>query len=105
MVLENSGVHITNFYPYIVDTSMFQGFSGLALYIVPILRKEYVAEVVYKNSFLQKSYEVYIPRYSYWMGIGMLVIRPFSELFRIKIIQTLMGNGMATLRVRKEKQE
>ena len=91
-------------YPYIVDTSLFQGFNGWALCLIPMLRKENVAECVYSKAFHQMQEEVYIPWYSYWMGIGMLVIRPFSERIRIQIVQTLMGDGMRTLRVR-EKQE
>ena len=101
LLLNESPVHLTNFYPYIVDTALFSGFSGLALWIVPILRKEYVAGVVFKESFLRQSYEVYIPSYAYWMGIVMLVIRPFSEIFRVKIIKLLMGNGMMTLNIRR----
>ena len=47
--------------------------------------------------------EVYIPSYTYWMGVGMMIVRGFSEVLRIEIIQKLMGEGMKT--VKKEKQK
>ena len=40
MALENRNVSITNIYPYLVDTQLFAGFSGRALWIIPALKKE-----------------------------------------------------------------
>jgi len=42
--------------------------------------------------------EVYVPWYTYWLGIAMMVLRGFSEYLRIHIIQFLMGDGMRTLK-------
>ena len=73
---------------------MFSGFSGMALWLIPMLKKEEVAERIYKAIVFEEE-EVYIPWYSYWMTVIMLLI-PSLKL-RHWIIQTLMGNGMATV--------
>lgn len=93
---EGSPIKITNIYPYIIDTDLFAGFSGLALYLIPILRKKSVAFRVYESIMYEET-EVYIPWHSYWSGVIMMVIRGFSESLRIKIIQKLMGDGMKTI--------
>ena len=36
-------VSILNIYPYIIDTQLFAGFSGKALYLIPTLRQDQVA--------------------------------------------------------------
>ena len=82
---EGTPIKITNVYPYIIDTKMFEGFSGFALNIIPILKKQQVAFRVYE-AIMYEEQEVYIPFYTYWMGIGMMVIRGFSERYRIAII-------------------
>ena len=61
---------------------------------MPILKKENVAYRVYR-AMMYGEKEVYIPSYTYWMGVVMLLIP--SVRLRIWIIQTLMGNGMKTL--------
>jgi hypothetical protein len=35
--------------------------------------------------------EVYIPWYTYWMGVAMLVIKGISEDFRMFLVSNLMG--------------
>ena len=37
---EGSQVQITNVYPYIFDSKLFGGFSGLALNIIPLMKTE-----------------------------------------------------------------
>ena len=89
-------IHVMNVYPYIIDTTLFAGFSGRALNLIPTLRVEDAAvEVV--DSIYKDKLEVYIPWYSYWLGVGMIILRGISEHLRIKIIQLLMGDGMTTL--------
>ena len=90
---------ITNIYPYIINTTLFKGFSGLALKVIPILKKEDVAKRIFDAVYF-KEQEVYIPWYTNLLGIGMIIIRSFSERLRIKIIQVLMGDGMKSLECR-----
>lgn len=90
---------MTNIYPYIVDTGLFKGFSGLALYLIPILKTEHVAYRIYR-ALMYFEEEVYIPWISYWLGVGMMFV-PTTRM-RIKIIQYLMGDGMKTME-KKEK--
>ena len=78
---------------------MFEGFSGLALKLIPILKKEDVAKRVF-DAIWYKEEEVYIPWYTNILGVGMIIIRTFSERLRIKIIKVLMGDGMKTLKCR-----
>jgi short-subunit dehydrogenase len=75
---EGSEVKITNVYPYIFDSDLFSGFSGFALNIIPMLKTEEVAEVVY-SAIVNDQLEVYIPWYSYWMCVFMLLV-PSVEL-------------------------
>ena len=42
--------------------------------------------------------EVYIPWYSYWLGVAMMVLRGVSEHLRVFFVQLLMGDGMLTLK-------
>ena len=82
---EGSPIKITNIYPYIIDTDLFSGFSGLALNLMPILRKQSVAFRVYE-AIMYEEQEVYIPWHCYWSGVVMMVIRGVSENGRIKIV-------------------
>lgn len=90
---EGSPVKITNVYPYIIDTNLFKGFSGIALNLIPMLKKERVAARILE-AFLHSEEEVYDPWYAYWLGVGMLFV-PSTRLRNV-IRQTLMGNGMKT---------
>ena len=101
---EGSPIKITNIYPYIIDTKLFEGFSGFALKLIPILKKQSVAYRVYE-AIMYEEMEVYIPFYTYWMGVGMMIIKGVSESLRIMIIQKLMGDGMTTLKSSKKKQD
>ena len=102
-MLAKERVLITNVYPYIVDTDLFSGFNGLALWLIPLLKQERVAEELYQKAFVDGQEEVYIPWFAYWLGIGMLIVRPFSERLRIFINQIMMGDGMLSLKKRSEK--
>lgn len=51
LVLKDEPVLITNVYPYIVDTKLFDGFDGLALYVIPLLRQDRVAEIIFDKAF------------------------------------------------------
>ena len=84
LVEANSPVVMTNIYPYIVDTQLFKGFSGLALWLVPILRKQDVAYRIYRAIMFQEE-DVYMPWYTYWMGVAMMFVP--SLRLRIWIIQ------------------
>ena len=95
----DKSISITNIYPYIINTQLFNGFSGLALKIIPMLDQEQVAKRVF-SALYNKEQEVYIPWYCNILGIGMLVARTISEDLRMKIIKLLMGNGMKTLKCR-----
>jgi short-subunit dehydrogenase len=87
---------ITNIYPYIINTTLFKGFSGLALKVIPILKKEEVAKRIF-DAIYYKEQEVYIPWYTNILGVGMIIIRSISERLRMKIIKVLMGDGMKSL--------
>jgi len=73
LIDEGSEVNITNIYPYIFDSQLFSGFSGLALNVIPLLKTDEVAERVYA-AIVNAEMEVYIPWYSYWMCVLMLFL-------------------------------
>ena len=97
---EGIKTNICNIYPYIINTTLFQDFSGTALWLIPMLKQEQVAERIYW-ALVRGEMEVYIPSITYWMGVGMMIVRGFSEKGRIFLIQFLMGNGMKTINKRK----
>lgn len=78
---------------------MFSGFSGFATSVFPTLRKEAVAQRVYKAIMFNEE-EVHIPGYTYWICIFLLVLRRFNESLRMDLVRFLMGDGMRTLNVR-----
>lgn len=47
LIDEESPVKMTNIYPYIINTDLFKGFSGLALWLIPMLKKDEVAKRIY----------------------------------------------------------
>ena len=76
---------------------MFNGFSGMALNIFSMLKKEDVAYRVYRAMMFHEK-EVFIPWHTYWSAIVMNILRPIiGENTRIQIIRILMGDGMKTL--------
>ena len=101
MIFQGKDVKICNVYPYIIDTELFSGFSGKALWLMSALKVQDVAAKIVQ-AILEDSEEVYLPWYAYWLGIGMIVLRGFSERLRVLIIQFLMGDGMTTLRRKKD---
>ena len=75
---------------------MFSGFSGLALYIIPTLKQEAVANRVYK-ALMSNEMEVYIPSFIFWLGTVMVIIRGFSEDLKNFINQKFMGDSMKNM--------
>ena len=83
IIMENKNASIFNIYPYLVDTRLFDGFSGRALWIIPALKKEEVARrvvglVCYGGGPGDWGNDVYLPFYVSWLGIAMMVVREIS---------------------------
>lgn len=102
LIDEESPVKMTNIYPYIINTDLFKGFSGLALWLIPMLKKDEVAIRIY-DAIMTGEQEVYVPWYQYWMMVIMLII-PSNKL-RYFVIKILMGNGMKTVKKEEIKQK
>lgn len=64
---------MTNIYPYAFDSKLFSGLSGLAFYLIPMLKTDYVAERIY-TAIVHEEMEVFIPWISYWLLVFMLFL-------------------------------
>ena len=66
-------IALTNFYPYYINTGLFEGFKPKLGFFLPTLDANYVARKMY-NDIMAEKHEVYIDGIIYWLKIlNMLV--------------------------------
>ena len=81
---------MTNFYPYYINTGLFEGFRPKLGFILPTLKQEYVTEVMFK-AILAEEREVYIRNIVWWFKtIGLAL--PLG--MRMWVSRRLVGDGM-----------
>jgi all-trans-retinol dehydrogenase (NAD+) len=64
----NSNYKMTNFYPYYINTGLFEGFEPKLSWLIPTLDQNYVAERMYQ-AILAEEKEVYIEPIIYWLKV------------------------------------
>ncbi|TNV77081.1 hypothetical protein FGO68_gene15710 [Halteria grandinella] len=86
------GLMLTNFYPYFINTGLYEGFKPLARFLIPTLNQEATAKKIH-DSILAHKKEVYI----WWFIEYMRVVIDLVPLgVRNFLVQRLMGDGMRT---------
>ena len=83
-------VKMTNFYPYYIDTGLFEGFKPKMRFIVPTLKADYVVKRMYQ-AILAEEKEVYIPGQIYWLKVLNMFL---PSTLRDWLTQRLVGDGM-----------
>ncbi len=61
-----SNIALTTFYPYYINTGLFEGFKPLLGWIMPTLDANYVVDVMY-TAIMSEQSEVYIDSYIFWL--------------------------------------
>ena len=65
MAIKKSPIKMTNFYPYYIDTGLFEGFAPPLRHFVPTLKLEYVTTRMY-DAIMAEEKEVFIPGWFHW---------------------------------------
>ena len=81
---------MTNFYPYYINTGLFEGFKPKLGFILPTLKIEYVIETMF-TAIMAEQKEVYIKTIVWWFKtLGLML--PLS--LRLWTSRRLVGDGM-----------
>ena len=83
-------VALTNFYPYYINTGLFEGFKPIMGFIIPTLDQHYVADRMY-DAIMAEEKEVYIEPIIYWLKV-LSMLMPLQ--MRIWISHVFVGSGM-----------
>lgn len=86
----NTQIALTNFYPYYINTGLFEGFKPILGSFLPTLDANYVARKMYTDIMAEKN-EVYIYGIIYWLKIVNMLL-PLR--IRHWIQHILVGAGM-----------
>ena len=90
MEVSKSPVNLTNFYPFYINTGLFEGFKPLLGFILPMLDQYYVADRMYE-AIMAEEKEVYIKPIIYWLK----VVSMFCPLSLKNWVQhVFVGSGM-----------
>ena len=88
--MQKSPVKLTNFYPYYIDTGLFEGFKPTLRWLLPTLKAEKVTRRMHQ-AIMTEEKEVFIEPILWWLKIGLNFV-PLS--LRIKVNNLLVGQGM-----------
>lgn len=91
-----SPVKLTNFYPYYIDTGLFEGFNPTMGWILPTLKTERVTRRMYQ-AIIAEEKEVYIESIIWWLK-NIVAFLPLS--LKNRLSQLLVGEGMEYFRGR-----
>ena len=91
-MLTTPNVVLTNFYPYYINTGMFDGFNPLMGKIIPTMDQNYVADRMYQ-AIMAEEEEVYIHSFIYWFKLLTLFIPLYVKT---RVFQYMVGAGMDT---------
>ena len=86
----NSAVSLTNFYPYYINTGLFEGFKPKLRFFLPTLDADAVAKQMYDDIMAEKQ-EVYISAIIYWFKMIHLMLPTTLRNF---VSHVLVGEGM-----------
>ena len=96
--MNKSVLRMTTFYPYYIDTGLFEGFQPKMGWILPTLKKEYVIDRMY-NAIMAEEKEVYIYGFMNWMRIAIECLPLQLKHF---MCEQLVGKGMEHFRGRSQ---
>lgn len=85
-----SPVKLTNFYPYYIDTGLFEGFKPTLSWILPTLKADKVTRRMYQ-AIVAEEKEVFINSILWYLKVALQFL-PLS--IRNKLLQILVGEGM-----------
>jgi all-trans-retinol dehydrogenase (NAD+) len=66
-------VALTTFYPYYINTGLFEGFKPIVGMIIPTLDANYVVETMY-SKIMSEQKEVYIENVIFWLKTIVLIL-------------------------------
>ena len=81
---------MTNFYPYYIDTGLFEGFKPTMAWILPTLKSAHVVKRMHQ-AIMTEEKEVFIDPIIWWMKITLQLV-PLT--LRNKALNLLVGEGM-----------
>ena len=81
---------MTNFYPYYIDTGLFEGFKPVFSWIMPTLKSEKVTRRMHQ-AIMAEEQEVFIQPIVWWIKVGLQFV-PLG--LRNKLLNLLVGQGM-----------
>ena len=81
---------MTNFYPYYIDTGLFEGFKPTMRWILPTLKSDKVIRRIY-SAIMTEEKEVFIDPIVWWIKISIQFV-PLT--IRNKLLNVFVGEGM-----------
>ena len=81
---------MTNFYPYYINTGLFEGFTPKMAWILPTLKADYVAQRMH-SAIMAEEKEVYIWAVIWYLKV-LIMLLPLG--LKNKLCQILIGDGM-----------
>jgi len=81
---------MTNFYPYYINTGLFEGFKPTLRWILPTLKADKVTRRMHQAIMLEEK-EVYIEPIIWWIKV---IVQLFPLTLRNKVLNILVGEGM-----------
>lgn len=90
LIMQGSPVKMTNFYPYYIDTGLFEGFSPTLGWILPTLKASKVTQRMHQ-AIMAEEREVFIDPIIWWIKVSLL-FAPLSV--RNWCTDLLVGQGM-----------
>lgn len=97
-MVKGSPVKMTCFYPYFIDTGLFEGFKPTLRFIVPTLKADKVTRRMHAAIMAEEA-EVYIESIMWHLHI-VLICLPLR--LRHKLANLLVGQGMEFFRGRQQ---
>ncbi len=88
--MSGSPVKMTNFYPYYINTGLFEGFKPTLRWILPTLKANKVTQRMHQ-AIMAEEKEVFIDPIIWWIKVTLLVC-PLSV--RNWCVNILVGQGM-----------
>ena len=88
--MQGSPVKMTNFYPYYIDTGLFEGFNPTLGWILPTLKASKVTQRMHQ-AIMAEEREVFIDPIIWWIKVSLL-FAPLSV--RNWCTDLLVGQGM-----------
>ena len=90
LVVTKSPVALTNFYPYYINTGLFEGFKPLLGVILPTLDQHFVADRMYE-AIMAEEKEIFIQPIIFWLKT---IAQLLPLCMRMWVSHVFVGSGM-----------